>query len=470
MPDSQNFNFFQAMMNPQFASQQLQIQRQQALAQQMMDEGSQQPATAQLANPGGQVIVNSPAAALGRALEKGVGGYMQGRALADQMRSYQGLAGQQTADQSPDGQGGAPLLPWQNNAVTGQPQGQALANGIMGGGSVTGDAMHDPQFMHDAMIAGVDNAYKGYLERTKPTDLQKNVTNAATQPYVAKEALVNTAGGYVPATSLMSSGGNSSPSPAITGANTSKMSPQGNGGQVVLDNSIATKNDPALQEQRKGLISGDQKYLNETLLPAKDAALAANNNIGALQQAATIANGNDLTHTGPTAPARLGFIKHLNDFLSSTGGQPIDSNEIANADAINKIGLRLTANMTKMLGSREAAQIFSKIQEANPNWYMQPQTLNLVSNLIKGENDTAIAKYDAGFKEATKPGGLAQNGVNAFDAQNPGMANVKKAFSASGMAGIDNPQSPEFQQLPSGSQFYDLIPNSPTYGKLLTKH
>lgn len=460
MADASNGINFMAMLNPQFAAQQQKFALQQQLAQQMMQQGSEEPANNQLANPGGQVVQNSPWAALSRAVEKGTGAYLSNKAIGDQLAAYQTLHDQL------------------NNSPNGNTQAQALGNGLAGNNGATNGMLNDPTFIQNAAIAGVDNATKEYIDRTKPTDLQKNVATSSTQPYVAKDTLVNTAGGYVPATSL--TGTPTAPKPqatlpapiasAVPGANPSTLSPQGNGGQVVLQNDVATRNDPALQEQRKGLISGDQKYLNETLLPAKDAATAANNNIGALQQAATIANSNDLTHTGPTAPARIGFVKHLNDFLSSTGGQPIDQNEIANADAINKIGLRLTANMTKMLGSREAAQIFTKIQEANPNWYMQPQTLNLVSNLIKGENDTAIARYNAGYQEATKPGGLAQNGVNNFDAQNPGMANVKKAFAASGMAGIDDPKSRDFQQLPSGSQFYDLIPNSPTYGKLLTKH
>lgn len=127
---STNVNFFQAMMNPQFAAQQLNTQRQQALAQQLMEEGSQQPPTDQLANPGGLVVPNSPMAALARALEKGAGAYIGHKALEDQTNSYYGLAGKQTPDQSPTGQGGAPLLPWQANALTGQPQGMALGNAM----------------------------------------------------------------------------------------------------------------------------------------------------------------------------------------------------------------------------------------------------------------------------------------------------------------------------------------------------
>lgn len=157
MPDSQNVNFFQAMMNPQFASQQLQIQRQQALAQQMMDEGSQQPSTAQLANPGGQVVSNSPWAAAGRALEKGLGGYMQGKALADQMQSYQGLHDQMSAPQNS----------------------QALANGIMGNNGAS-DPMSDPYAMIDPATA-----LKAHFDRMNAAPIKAAET--ANTPYITPQ-------------------------------------------------------------------------------------------------------------------------------------------------------------------------------------------------------------------------------------------------------------------------------------------
>lgn len=94
-----NFNYFQAMNNPQFASQQLQIAQQQALAQKMMEEGGQQEDPYHLANPGGFVVPVSPIAAGAKALEKGLGGYMSGKALAAQMQSYQDLHDQQVRGQ-----------------------------------------------------------------------------------------------------------------------------------------------------------------------------------------------------------------------------------------------------------------------------------------------------------------------------------------------------------------------------------
>lgn len=407
---------------------------------------------------------------------------------------------------------------------TGTPTGTASTPGVSAfiqKGTVTGDPLKD--------LAYYANDPKGYFEAlaklNMPTDLQKNIGNPATQPYVAKDQLVPTAGGMLPATSLLPPTG-AQPQPNAAPL----MPPQGGGAPAPAGNAppgvngippippapqmpqftqappgatppppapsanilavqqqpnippqvpqqqpglpnqtIQQMNDPVYQKQREGLISGDQKYLNDTLLPAKDAAQQAIGNIDTIQQAAAIANNSDLTRTGPTAPARIEFVKHLNDFLASTGGEPLRPNEIANADAINKVGIRLTANMTKMLGSREAAQIFTKISEANPSWYMQPQTLNLVSNLIKQDSQNAIDKYKAGYNSALRPGGLAQDGVNQFEANNPPSQYVKQAYKDSGMLAVQSPDDPNFKLLPKGGRFFNMNPASPSYGQQLIK-
>lgn len=153
MPDAQSINFM-AMLNPQFATQQQQFALQQAMAQQMMQEGGQQEPTAQLANPGGQVVANSPIAALSHGLEKGLGAYLAKKGIDNQMASYAGLAGQQTPSQSPNGQGGAPLLPWQTNAATGQEQGVAIGNAM----AADPNQMTPTELMHDMMARGSGTA------------------------------------------------------------------------------------------------------------------------------------------------------------------------------------------------------------------------------------------------------------------------------------------------------------------------
>src|ERR1700743_2501427 len=88
------------LQNPQAS---LQFQRQQAIAQQLMDSGNQPDmAPNTLANPGGYVINQSPYAMLGKALEKGLGGYIQGQnnqKLAAAMQAGMGQQGSQPTGQ-----------------------------------------------------------------------------------------------------------------------------------------------------------------------------------------------------------------------------------------------------------------------------------------------------------------------------------------------------------------------------------
>ena len=84
------------MMNPQYVQQQQKFALQQAMAQQMMQEGAQQPSDNQLANPGGQVIRNSPISALAHALQQGLGGYMANKAIQNNADAYASMNAPQT--------------------------------------------------------------------------------------------------------------------------------------------------------------------------------------------------------------------------------------------------------------------------------------------------------------------------------------------------------------------------------------
>jgi hypothetical protein len=472
----------------------LKLQQQQALASMMMQEGSQQQDPNAMVS--GHVVPVSPLGSVAKLAQLLGGAYMQSNnndKLAEMIKA-QSQPQQQPAQVIPssgaatvgaDGSliGDAPP-PQQaqqlGQQMSGQPQNNGGVNGLLPAGMNPLQASYIGQFSPEVQKASLDHLIQ--------TNEQKNISDprlaSGIKGKMAAEGLVNVNGHMMPASQLIGNGQPNMVSNAPHG--NPAITPQSISGQAALSDLYGAQpsgravdiksptgnnvdyNNPLDMDQRKGLIAGDQKYLNETLLPAKDAATAANNNLSALTNAAAIANSKDLTRTGPTDSSRVNFAKHLNDFLSSTGGTPIDQNELANADSINKIGLRLTANMTKELGSREAAQIFTKIQEANPNWYMQPKTLTLVTNLIKGENDTAIGKYNAGYK-AARSGGFAQDGVNSYDAQNPGLANVKKAYAAAGMQGFDSVDDPQYKALAPNSKFYDLNPQSPTYGRQGTK-
>lgn len=113
MAEANNINFM-AMLNPQFAAQQQKFALQQAMAQQMMQEGSQQPSDNQIANPGGMVIQNSPLASLSRAVEKGVGAYSANKAIGDQMAAYQNLGNSSGLGSDTSGN---PLMPTQREML-----------------------------------------------------------------------------------------------------------------------------------------------------------------------------------------------------------------------------------------------------------------------------------------------------------------------------------------------------------------
>lgn len=192
-PAGTNINWL-ALTNPQIASQQLQIQRQNQIAQQLMDQGSQQQDPAQLANPGGLVVPVSPWAAAAKALEKGVGGYVQGQADAKQNSMYQQMAASmQAQNPATNPQNGAPL-PWSgsmtpdNTQAAQQALGQALQakaqmqGGQMqggksftpGDGSVTGTPMGDISFLQSDPGA----YFKAAADRNQMTPGQKDAVFA----------------------------------------------------------------------------------------------------------------------------------------------------------------------------------------------------------------------------------------------------------------------------------------------------
>lgn len=135
---------FMAMLNPQFAAQQQKYALQQQMAQQMIEQGNQEPSSNQLANPGGMVVQNSPWAALSRAVEKGTGAYISNKAIGDQMAAYQNMG----SSSGVMGASGDPLMPTQQELMVGQlspEQGKAMYEARTAGikkGNEEGSALH----------------------------------------------------------------------------------------------------------------------------------------------------------------------------------------------------------------------------------------------------------------------------------------------------------------------------------------
>ena len=172
---------FMAMLNPQFAAQQQKFALQQAMAQQMMEQGSQQEPTAQLANPGGMVIQNSPWLGLSRAVEKGLGAYSAQKSIADQMQSYQDLANRQKAPSQSaldssmsNGQG-----PTVANA-------QALGNAM--GGSNSGGGSDIMSLARQGTVTGNPQMDVVFL-MTSPGEYMKSLAAANARPDAVKTSI-----------------------------------------------------------------------------------------------------------------------------------------------------------------------------------------------------------------------------------------------------------------------------------------
>jgi len=89
--------------------------------------------------------------------------------------------------------------------------------------------------------------------------------------------------------------------------------------------------------------------------------------------------------TGTTGDARLAGQKALIDGLQAIGVTPPDwlTNSTAAGEAISKIGGSLTAEMTRSLGSREAASIFNSIRNYLPNVSMSQGGFDIVLNSLR---------------------------------------------------------------------------------------
>lgn len=209
----------------------------------------------------------------------------------------------------------------------------------------------------------------------------------------------------------------------------------------------------AITPQMQGVYEGDRKYLNDTLQPAYEAAQQGK------EQVATIMNSlQQMTQAAATTPGkyadiRISALKAYNDIIPQLGGTPLDSAELASANAMQKASTRLASAMTRQLGAREAAQIFNKMESANPNWMLDPTSNKLVANLIDQAFQRDIDRYNAGYT-AAKAGGLAQDAVSNFDKKTAPGAYVNKAFTLSGI----NPQAPAANKTSTGIN-WSIAPN-----------
>lgn len=243
-----------AQNNPAVANQ---LMQQQALAQQMMQQGGEQPNPNETINEGiggARTVPMNRWGALARMGEQLSGAYLQNQnnqKLGALLANGQGMQSPQQAGTGENGPQAGPLLPWQQNAATGgtgapPPQ---MQQGPMNQ-SMTPQEMLAERIMPGSGIA----QYKQRMELANQGMMVQNGqivpipgfnqakagTAGAVKGAETGNSFVSTPEGPVLGSNLM---GNRNPAPqqnpqirpAIPGANPNPVSPQGNGGPIVLN-------------------------------------------------------------------------------------------------------------------------------------------------------------------------------------------------------------------------------------------
>ena len=94
-------------------------------------------------------------------------------------------------------------------------------------------------------------------------------------------------------------------------------------------------------------------------------------------------------------------------------GFPVDQNNVGAYESSNKLGVQLQSAMTKTLGSREAAQVFTTMGNAVPNNTLAPNGFERVADFMQGSGDYVLAKKQ--YAQQFADSGDA-NGMNKVDA------------------------------------------------------
>ncbi len=94
-------------------------------------------------------------------------------------------------------------------------------------------------------------------------------------------------------------------------------------------------------------------------------------------------------------------------------GFPVDQNNVGAYESSNKLGVQLQSAMTKTLGSREAAQVFTTMGNAVPNNTLAPNGFERVADFMQGSGDYVLAKNQ--YAQQFADSGDA-NGMNKVDA------------------------------------------------------
>lgn len=94
-------------------------------------------------------------------------------------------------------------------------------------------------------------------------------------------------------------------------------------------------------------------------------------------------------------------------------GFPVDKDTVGSYESSNKLGVQLQSAMTKTLGSREAAQVFTTMGNAVPNNTLAPNGFERVADFMQGAGDYQMAKKQYAQQFADKGDANAMNSVDS---------------------------------------------------------
>lgn len=178
-------------------------------------------------------------------------------------------------------------------------------------------------------------------------------------------------------------------------------SPSWFGGSTI--NGFPVIQGPSISDYNFGKGQGDAatKYW-EDLSSKADAAQTQNNIIDNMR--------GDFSSFTPSKTAA--YRGKAQEWLNALGF-PVDQNSVGSYESSNKLGVQLQSAMTKTLGSREAAQVFTVMGSAVPNNTLAPNGFERVADFMQGAGDYQLAKKQYAQQFADKGDSKGMNSVDA---------------------------------------------------------
>lgn len=157
---------------------------------------------------------------------------------------------------------------------------------------------------------------------------------------------------------------------------------------------------------------------------ARTNALAAQNAQVQLQEMqhdfATADQGGWMTQQGSAFPERVKFAKAVNTAMTGMGIAPLyDTQAVGAGEDLNKQTTRLGFELSRTLGSREAASIVTESVAAVPGGSNSPEGAKRIIQGLQAANQRSIDYYNFVQDWTSKSGGSVRGADAAFNKSNP---------------------------------------------------